>query len=273
MTSFDPKRFTLVLKLDLIEGGKSMLSAAACMLLLYLFFFWFAHNVIFDELYFYEIADETERKAQLARSICEAVTGFSLCAMLIFFCFGASALFRKEQKKQSRIAWLMLPASNLEKFCSRWIFLMVYSMVGGVVTFVLADLIHLVWLEADGMPIMTATHMAISFLLQENTKLDFLHTIALYTGILSVHAFFLLGGVLFRKRHFIATSLSFVVLSVLWGSIYNGLGLRDLPSQSAGTGMTWLSICLLLGLTALFTWTAYRLFCRWQVVSRKMVNV
>ena len=69
---------------------------------------------------------------------------FSVIAMYIFFLISASTLYRGEQKKQQRIAWLMLPASNLEKFLSRWIYMLVFMLVGGVLTFFVADCIHMV---------------------------------------------------------------------------------------------------------------------------------
>ena len=48
--------------------------------------------------------------------------------MYIFFLIAVSILYRGEQKKQVRIAWLMLPATNLEKFLVRWIYMLAFSL-------------------------------------------------------------------------------------------------------------------------------------------------
>ena len=116
MKNFDMTRFSRVLKLDFIEGYKSMLWGALCMTLLYLFFFWFAHNLSMHSLRYDHIHDPIVRNTMIINYICEAVSGFSVMAVFIFFLISASTLFRSEQKKQKRIAWMMLPATNLEKF-------------------------------------------------------------------------------------------------------------------------------------------------------------
>ena len=113
------KRFGQVLKLDFAEGRKAMMWGVLCMLLLYLFFFWFAHNIVFLDSRVDYIQDPEQRMIMRVNGICEAVGAFGAMALFIFLLIAASTLYRGEQKKQKRIAWLMLPATNLEKFLSR----------------------------------------------------------------------------------------------------------------------------------------------------------
>ena len=155
MKQFDMTRFGRVLKLDFFEGRKAMMWGALCMVLLYLFFFWFAHNIGYH-ITTYVYIDPEERLRLHISAICEGVGAFSAIAMFIFFLISASTLYRGEQKKQQRIAWLMLPASNLEKFLSRWIYLLVFSLVGGLLSFFVADLIHMAYLTMTDYPVQSA---------------------------------------------------------------------------------------------------------------------
>ena len=228
-------RFGRVLKLDFTEGLKPMMWGALCMLLLYLFFFWFAWNIGFHSF---------EPKNQIVDPVCESVGAFSMIAMYIYFLITACTLYRGEQKKQQRIAWLMLPASNLEKFTSRWIYMLVFSIVGGLLPFFVADLIHMGYLDVIG----------------------------LYFCYVAIHSFFLLGGVFFKKFHFIVTSAVFVIGFITISVTANTLGYRNIPTPEC----IWddiIAIVFAACLITLFTWLAYRLFCRWQVITHKFANV
>ena len=237
MKQFDMTRFSRVLKLDFFEGRKAMMWGALCMVLLYLFFFWFAHNIgIHDSRYDYIQAPE-RRMLMRVDAICEAVGVFSAIAMFIFFLISASTLYRGEQKKQQRIAWLMLPASNLEKFLSRWIYLLVFSLVGGLLSFFVADLIHMAYLTMTDYPVQSAADDFFKFFPHtrtfpsgEYTGDSPLSVTSEYTALIAIHAFFLLGGVFFKKFHFIATS---AVLVILFASSRSSTSLLPLPCLSS----------------------------------------
>ena len=282
MKQFDMTRFGRVLKLDFVEGRKAMMWCALCMLLLYLFFFWFAHNIGIHSSSFYYEQDPEKRMIMHISAICEAVGAFSAIAMFIFFLISASTLYRGEQKKQQRIAWLMLPASNLEKFLSRWIYLLVFSLVGGLLPFFVADLIHMAYLTMTDYPVQSAAddffkifpHTR-TFPSGEYTGDSPLRVTSEYTFLIAIHAFFLLGGVFFRKFHFIATSAVVVIAFACIVATANMLSYRDTPvtTESAIALRHIIQISIHVGLIALFTWLAYWLFCRWQVVTHKFANV
>ena len=281
MKQFDMTRFGRVLKLDFFEGRKAMMWGALCMVLLYLFFFWFAHEIGFhDSRFDYEQNPETRMMMRVS-AICEAVGVFSVMAMYIFFLISASTLYRGEQKKQQRIAWLMLPASNMEKFLSRWIYLLVFSLVGGLLSFFVADLIHMAYLTMTDYPVQSAAddffkifpHTR-TFPSGEYTGDNPLSVTSQYTALIAIHAFFLLGGVFFRKFHFIATSAVVVIAFACIVATANMLGYRDTPvAHDEVTKQIIFWIIANSGLIALFTWLAYWLFCRWQVVTHKFANV
>ena len=282
MKNFNMTRFGRVLKLDFVEGRKALMWGSLCMVLLYLFFFWFAHEIAFHDNRYYYINDPDERLRLHISTICEAVGAFGAMAMYIFFLITASTLYRAEQKKQQRIAWLMLPATNLEKFASRWIYMAVFSIVGGLLTYFVADLIHMAYLWMAGDPVMSATddffrifpHTR-TFPSGEYTGDSPLRVTSEYTFLIAIHAFFLLGGVFFKKFHFIATSAVVVIAFACIVATANMLSYRDTPvtTESAIALRHIIQISIHVGLTALFTWLAYWLFCRWQVVTHKFANV
>lgn len=272
-------RFGRVLKLDFAEGRKSMIWGALCMLLLYLFFFWFAHNIGFHNMTDKDSNDPIAVQMYI-HVICEAVGAFSAMALFIFLLIAASTLYRNEQKKQRRIAWLMLPASNLEKFLSRWVYLIAFSLVSGLLPFFVADGIHAIYLSMTGYPVMTAIDDFFHVMphVPENVPegditVFWLSTIMMYSFFIGIHAFYLLGGVFFKKFHFIAVSALVVLAFAGFASLFNML---VTPRQSMSISITayYISVTVFWTLViTLFTWLAYRLFCRWQVVTHKFVNL
>ena len=271
MKNFNMTRFGRVLKLDFFEGRKALMWGALCMLLLYLFFFWFAHNIAFHDEY-YGVNEPYVNELRI-RCVCEAVGAFSAIAMFIFFLISASTLYRGEQKKQQRIAWLMLPASNMEKFLSRWIYLLVFSVVGGLLMFFVADLIHMAYLTMTDYPVQSAADDFFKIFPHTRTFSP-LSVTSQYTALIAIHAFFLLGGVFFKKFHFIATSAVVVILFAGVVATVNMLGYRDTSvAHDEVTKQIIFWIIANSGLTVLFTWLAYWLFCRWQVVTHKFANV
>ncbi|MBO6018781.1 MAG: hypothetical protein J6P41_05240 [Prevotella sp.] len=267
MKNFNMTRFGHVLKLDFAEGRKAMMWGALCMLLLYLLFFWFAHNIGYRS---YDVVDWDKHIKQ----ICYGVSTFSMIAMYIYFLVTASTIYRGEQKKQQRIAWLMLPATNLEKFLSRWIYMLVFMLVGGVLPIGLADCIHMVWLQIADHPVYSMTKEFVDHLPKVNEYSPLLAVVNNYLSFVFIHALFLLGGVFFKKYHFIATSVVFAILSAVVVWTINSLGYRDTPTPQSELTMSYIFwMCFHTCLIAAFTWLAYRLFCRYQVVTHKFANI
>jgi len=276
MKQFDMTRFCRVLKLDFVEGRKAMMWGTLCMLLLYLFFFWFAHTIGFHSSRFHYINDPAEAWRLRMNALCEAVGVFSAIAMFIFFLITASTLYRGEQKKQQRIAWLMLPATNLEKFTSRWIYMLAFSLVGGVLPFFVADGIHLAYLWATNNPVENPLVDTTSYLfkfLSVSKSRSLIDGIDLLLVYVAIHSIFLLGGVFFKKFHFIATAAVFALVMAAIATAANSLGYRDKVTPPDYIIDNIVSIGISVIVITLCTWLAYRLFCRWQVVTHKLANV
>ena len=74
---------------------------------------------------------------------CETWGAFLFAFYLIYMSIAFSMTFMGLETSQKRIAFLMLPASNLEKFISRIIIFACVGIIGGFITYAIADGIHL----------------------------------------------------------------------------------------------------------------------------------
>jgi len=260
MKNFAIQRFSQVLRLDLAQGMKRLLVYTAGGVLVYLFYFWFAYNIGMKVA----VVNDWE---QYVSNICEAVVMFSVMTMYFFFLAVASITFRHEQKKAGRTAHLMLPATHLEKFLSRWVYMLVFSVVVGVLTFFVADVIHMGYLWLTGKPVIAATTYFLNNFLKD-VRVD---SFSYYSIMLANHAFFLLGGVLFRKFNFVLTAIvgGLLLTTALHFLTLDQPYMRFVPNAWWHTGITVLFVTL----TCLFTWLAYRIYCRWQLSTRKLVNL
>ena len=259
MNDFNLNRFLMVLRLDFAVGRRQLMVYTAGGVMVYLFYFWFAYNVGMHAVVVNDMAS-------YINSICEAVAMFGVMTMYMFFLVVASTLWRHEQPKAGRTMHLMLPATPLEKFLSRWVYMLVLSVTAGCLTFFVADALHIVWLWLTDKPVVAATAYFLKAF-----KTDFSQGAHSILSIeIVVHAFFLLGGVVLRKFHFVLTAIA---AFMLFPSMMYFLT-PDQPYMKAVPILWWhAGVAVLFAvLTCVFTVAAYRIYCRWQVVTHKLLN-
>ena len=265
MKQFDMRRFGLVLKLDFAEGIRPLLWNALLMVLVYLGFFWFSYNVSMKNINGVE-------DPVYVKGVCEAVGVFGCIAMYIYCVASAVRIFRDVQQKQKLTTYLMLPATNLEKFLSRWVYMMVFSIVGGLLAFFVADGLHAVWLLAMNRPVYWASGFFIE-MFPYGTAKYWQTVVELYCMLVFVHAFYFCGSVLFKRYHFVATGTVGLLLLSGFSWLLRITGLykqyADLTWETSAT----IDIAFTLVGIVLLTWLSYWLFCRYQVITRKLVNL
>ena len=163
------------------------------------------------------------------------------CVIIDLFWWGvACTLFRDVQKKAPRTSMLMLPATNLEKFLSRWVYMLVFSII-----------------ENTGRTNATSASQVFDYFMK-NDKM-------FYSLFFTFHAFGLLCGVLFKKFHIVVTAVVGVILFAVFMQLCSHITQYETRAM----------FCLVAAIIATVTFTllAYRLFCRWQVVTHKFVNL
>ena len=282
MKNFNWNRFCLTLGYDFTMGRRLMVRNMMYMLLAYLFVFFIAH--LFNPHFGY--ADGLLSEAEIAQirmeHIASMVAGMACVMASVFALVVACGLFAGEQTKQGFILTLMLPASNLEKFLSRWVFMVALTLAGTVVVFPVADLLHLLYCLVFGQPVVsTLPHIvdnleAVCFPWGYSAN-GVLMGVAAMARLLTIHAFFLLGATLFRKHSFLLTASSLVILLSVFASTVQWLAhLTTHIVEQDATPTQWPmlgSIAFYLLVICAFCWLAYRLFCRWQVVTHKFTHL
>ena len=218
------KRLGYLLKLDFQQNLKAFIWTSVTMLLVYLFFFRWEHimGIPLDSYSLSKGLYSPEHIEMVTNAQCGSVGRFGSVAMYFCFIVIASQLYGREQKKQLRTAFLMLPATNLEKFLSRWLYMIGFSIVAGILTFFVADALHMIWLSSADRPIIAASKYFFEPLADGDWRFVFV----------VIHSAYLFAG--YRAY----------VLCIL-------------------------HICGII----LFTWLSYKVFCRWQLTTRKNANL
>lgn len=186
--------------------------------------------------------------------------------------------------RRKALASMALPATQLEKFLSRYLLSTAGLVVVAVCAIAVADLAQMAvallvtggvkwsfWsvtadfagrLFADG-----AIRRAFA------SADDVAYTVCVLLLLLASHAFFLLGGMFFRRWPVVLSVLAFMLLSYLDGAL--GINLYKCMVQAASYSSLTAAAVLLLSLAAIaaLCWLSYRLFCRMQMTNHKWFNL
>lgn len=186
--------------------------------------------------------------------------------------------------RRKAMACMALPATQLEKFLSRYLLSTAGLVVVAVCAITVADLVQMAvallvtggvkgsfWsvtadfagrLFADG-----AIRRAFA------SADDVAYTVCVLLLLLATHAFFLLGGMFFRRWPVALTVLAFMLLAYLDGAL--GINLFKCMTQAISYSSLMAAVVLLLSLAAIAAlyWLSYRLFCRMQITNHKWFNL
>lgn len=277
MSNFNTKRFIQTLKWSAQATKKEIATIAGCMFFIYLVPF--IISVIGTQGDSDIVVDSSIENATMA------CTFFFGVYTMISGCWIMNNMKTKEQ----RITFKMLPASDLEKFIVRVLYITVVWVLIGVVAFCLADLCRMLICFISGSH---GTYSTIPDVLNmwfgpANTHsmrmtawgLDFI------AGVLAVnawafwaHSFYVLGGAFFRRRQFILTSCAHFALGILTLIIISYIPVGNII-LSAEDGVKFVNtiayaytaVAIIVGL--LNWWLAYKLFKRSQVINNKWINL
>ena len=153
MKRFDLRRFKNVIAYDFTTGLQPMLWFSLGMVIVYLLLFGLFHNM-HDAM---GAATPPEMNEFLMKAIIHETTTAAIYAAYLFILGASCTIYRGAQRKAPRTVLLTLQASNAEKFLSRWVYLVVFSLLGSIGAFVVADLLHAGWMAVTGNPAILAT--------------------------------------------------------------------------------------------------------------------
>ena len=216
--------------------------------------------------------------------------GFWVCMALVVFGGWAvvlSNVMEPMSAKAKRIAFLMVPATCLEKYLWR----LIYATVGFAVSFAVAllatDVTYLLlnsifgWEEYRSLTAMAFGTSLISFENQSGmSDGSWLLTVWSFVITLWGYSFFVLGGTFWRRRAFVKTVgcilLAFLLLltAMQWVPLSAEHSFYEwVHTVMADEGKATIAVSLLTAVFFLFTvlnlWLGYRLFRRSQIVGFK----
>lgn len=271
---FSIKRFLRMLRWDIVEGRHTavVVSFLVMGLLAMVYLPWLVGvTANRDVLHFDEGGAELIATMGLTAIFAIAVAGPGMAGLP----FG---------NRRKAMASIMLPATQLEKFLSRYLLSTAGLVVVAVCAITVADLVQMAvallvtggvkgsfWsvtadfagrLFADG-----AIRRAFT------SSDDAAYTVCVLLLLLATHAFFLLGGMFFMRWPVALTVLAFMLLAYLDGAL--GINLFKCMTQAIGYSSLMAAVVLLLSLAAIAAlyWLSYRLFCRIQITNHKWFNL
>ena len=204
-------------------------------------------------------------------------------------------------EKRKREAFLMLPASNLEKFLALMTYTSIVCVLGLFLAFVLGDSLRMAWFWISG----PYTEAKVSYLddyyywwssaipemvnrLTPNVlvadscnwfylvmNLFVIAAIAVWT-----HSLLIIGGTLFRKYSFVISCLVFILFWVIFVKTMHYFELSMFTSTwengryvSGEVGIPAYILAVLLPLLSIFNyWASFRIFKGFQLITNKWTN-
>ena len=225
---------------------------------------------------------------------------FALVSLIL-----VSTIVSGVNEKRKREAFLMLPASNLEKFLALMTYTSVVCVLGVFLAFVLGDSLRMAWFWISGPYTEIETSVmgnpteyyywwssAIPEMVDNLTphilEADSCNWFYLVMNIVVIaaiavwtHSLLIIGGTLLRKYSFVASMLVFILFVWLlsWTIHHFGLYLfwsdvwKDGHHYVSEVGILAYVLAILLPVLAVFNyWASFRIFKGFQLITNKWTN-
>lgn len=206
----------------------------------------------------------------------------------------ASRIMKCMDNKEKRISYLLLPATKLEKFFSRALFVTIGTVLMILVALLALELTHYLLLPVFDLPAVYSQPMLVEVfsLRWAHASVDatgepvyswWLMQLLVWIFCLWNHSLFILGGSFWYKHPFLKTIGACLVVTILGGILFANLAeggflarfsdwmqehYQDTPQTVNGL-LTIISVVFLL-FTVFNWWLSYRMFTRSEVVKRKL---
>ena len=195
----------------------------------------------------------------------------------------ATQIFMVMKTTGQREQFLMLPASNLEKYISRFIFSTLGAAVAMITAIVVSDLVQLIFsfvLLPGHLTIVCLSTLALpwqiwtTFIESIDSAGALMLSLLIMTCGVLVHSFFILCGTLFRKHTIVVSGILFIVMIYLVIYVIESVPGTITTCLMHGDN-SWI-FCLLIAellLAGFQYWLSYKVFTRMQVICNKWINL
>ena len=220
------------------------------------------------------------------------VSGSFMLISFIIFIFCGSRIFINMKTKASRSLFLMLPATNMEKFISRLLYTVVGTFLMIVASWMIADMIQFVFslfltpgmqgslvAKAFEQLFLKNNFDSSHFVVRNGTSvLGQTFPVGMFFLSLTIftHSFFTLGGTIFRKSATLLTICSSFILMFLMALISSFVDedvLAYFVHSMEPNTFGWLMVNVFLLLSVFNYWASYKLFTHMQVINNKWFNL
>lgn len=287
-TTFSMTRVQHIMRRDLIENWKNNLYGllgifAACFFPM-LGFLWSAERWTeegYPEVYSFE-------------RFCGNMLGIIGMVVSVAMIYYASRIMKCMDNKEKRISYLLLPATKLEKFFSRALFVTVGTALMILVALLALELTHYLLLPLFDLPAVYSQPMLVEVFSMRwaHASVDatgepvyswWLMQLLVWIFCLWNHSLFILGGSFWYKHPFLKTIGACLAVTILGGILFANLAeggflarfsdwmqehYQDTPQTVNGL-LTIISVVFFL-FTVFNWWLSYRMFTRSEVVKRKL---
>ena len=193
----------------------------------------------------------------------------------------ATQIFMVMKTTGQREQFLMLPASNLEKYISRFLFSTLGAAVAMITAIVVSDLVQLIF----SFVLLPGHHQSVCLSIMallwkiwttfiesiDSAGALMLSLLIMTCGVL-VHSFFILCGTLFRKHTIVVSGILFIVMIYLVIYVIESVPGTITTCLMHGDNSWLFSIAELL-LAGFQYWLSYKVFTRMQVICNRWINL
>ncbi len=268
--TFSFSRLLMVMKRDFVENWKSNLNTALSI---------YGAFLISALMSYTTISDLTDTSIYFAYRLGFFIT-IGMITYLVFL-INASHIMDVLNTKEKRISYLMLPATQAEKFVNRALQVTLGTLVMIIASLFLAEMTRLLLFPLLGAPealqqfclfdlkdiLLKGTFLnGVEYIQDE--KLMYLAVFNVFCFCIASHSIFILGGTYFYKRPFIKT-FSLIILGITILSFIEGLlGTRSMRAEIDDKILLTVSCIFYLSVTIVCWALSYFLFTRSQVTER-----
>lgn len=197
--------------------------------------------------------------------------------LLVHLFLAPSLMFYSFKNKHDDQTYMLLPASNFEKYVARYVttlLLLVVFLVALVVGDLIQFLVNLL-LGAEHQQLVLSYLMEKMSLIHISGYIKWRHILTMFTAFFWMQSFYALGGTFFRSHKYawIFTTLLLIVgsMCISWGMLI------FYPTDQIVTDETpirtvWLTNIINLIWACANYWLSFKCFCRSQVIG-KFINI
>lgn len=246
----------------------------------------FSIAVFLGELLFF-VFSQNGSLTHTVNNLVQFCTIFIMIALAVC----VSTLFSDVNKTPKREAFLMVPASNLEKFLSVVFYVTVVVAICVFLSVVVGDTLRMVFRSlVYGDEWVSAVPMIANALIPNTMFNDPTHVYSLsyrvmnvlvgYSFLLWIHSFYTLGGTLLRKYSFVVTSVAMIIFMMVLSWVINHIDVSLFTSQWNGNayvgeevGVLAYVLAVVLPLLSAFNyWASFQIFKGFQLITNKWFN-